>query len=239
MTNDQLRLKLHNTIDPTIGAVWPAFAVSKDQRYKIQINIRSITTTAGGFYLKVEAAEKLPSTITHTSTNSGSQNTEEPGVWPANSSITLIGNEKLSEELRTYTFYYYPEIQTNWASILVLNWGEMGTEPLEVSQLQVFSSPITAFETSLRAVSELLNLNFQPATSAMFIRIQIWEAAIDATLLGNFFYGQGISNPSISSTSGLSLEHSHNMFVASFYQGGIVGLFLLAGMVLMVYRRDD
>jgi len=62
-------------------------------------------------------------------------------------------------------------------------------------------------------------------------RLEIWEAAITKTIQGGPVFGLGILTPDDFQVGGQTILHPHSLYVSVFFQGGVVGLILLTGLI--------
>lgn len=63
-------------------------------------------------------------------------------------------------------------------------------------------------------------------------RITIWTNLISKVVASNPWFGLGIATSDNLFVEGLEFLHPHNMYLAVFYQGGIVGLALFLGVII-------
>ena len=67
-------------------------------------------------------------------------------------------------------------------------------------------------------------------------RLEIWRKAIDQTISANIWFGNGISTSDRIFLSDLSFSHPHSIYVALFFQGGLVALGLFFGLLVHSFR---
>ena len=70
------------------------------------------------------------------------------------------------------------------------------------------------------------------------IRPEIWLATIERfDSLSSFFFGHGILTPDSVSARGLTFDHPHNMYLAVFFQGGMVAVAMFLTTICLTFRE--
>ena len=110
----------------------PAFPVntSGNEIHKISIKIKSNVSSAEGVYLRIfEYNDDLPSGKTAVSDGVLSSNQVQIST---SSKYDFYENQAVSTSWETHEYTYTPSADAKWASIVVLNWTELGTNSLFV-----------------------------------------------------------------------------------------------------------
>ena len=122
-------MKLQSSSDTGIGAAFPAFRVNltANETHKLSVKYKSNGSYSSGFYARVyEYNAALPSgklAVSHNASNSLVQeDTSGKTNW--------VNNVSVSTTWVTSDYTYTPTAGAEWASIVVLNWTGMGTQPL-------------------------------------------------------------------------------------------------------------
>ena len=130
-------LKLHTATgsDTTTGAVWPAFRINPDARYKVLVRWKATAASSAGAYLRIEELDtELPIGKTHISHNSAAS---EAAVNEDTREINLWNNDAIGTSYTDQIFDYIPTSTAKWASALALNWAGMGTAEMHIDLLYI------------------------------------------------------------------------------------------------------
>ena len=130
-------LKLHTSTgsDNTTGAVWPAFRINPDARYKVLVRWKATAASSNGAYLRIEELDtELPIGKTHISHNSAAS---EAAVNEDTREINLWNNNAIGTSYTDQIFDYIPTSTAKWASALALNWSGMGTAEMHIDLLYI------------------------------------------------------------------------------------------------------
>ena len=130
-------LKLHTATgsDTTTGAVWPAFRINPDAKYKVLVRWKATAASSNGAYLRIEEIDtELPIGKTHISHNSASS---EAAVVEDTREINLWNNNSIATSYVDQIFDYTPTATAKWASALALNWAAMGTAEMHIDLLYI------------------------------------------------------------------------------------------------------
>ena len=123
-------LKLHSSTDVEIGMSFAPFRVNVQagEVYKLALSLKSNVSTSSGVYIRIyEYNQNLPAGKTHIANeNVGvvQMGTSSHFGWHNNSSVST------SWETRVYN--YTPTAGAAWASVVVLNWTNLGYNSLYV-----------------------------------------------------------------------------------------------------------
>lgn len=88
---------------------------------------------------------------------------------------------------------------------------------------------------SLTALSAAAYLLLGPEllfSRALSFRPEIWSEFISRTIASNVWIGVGTTTDSEFQLKGQLIQHPHNVFIATFYYGGLIGLALYLGLIL-------
>ena len=124
-------LKLYSASDNTIGVAFPAFRVNlaSNETHKLSVKFRSSNASGSGIYIRVyEYNAALPSDKLAVSNNA---NTSSTHVQEDTSGKTnWYENGAVATTWTTSDYTYTPTAGAVWASIVVLNWIDHGTNDL-------------------------------------------------------------------------------------------------------------
>ena len=130
-------LKLHTATgsDVSTGAVWPAFRINPDAKYKVLVRWKATAASSTGAYLRIEELDtELPIGKTHISHLSQAS---EAAVTEDTRQIDLWNNDAIGTSYVDQIFDYTPTSTAKWASALALNWSGMGTSEMHIDLLYI------------------------------------------------------------------------------------------------------
>ena len=138
-------LLLHSDTDNTIGMAYPAFDVSDfagtDKKIKFDIPVKSNASSDTGFYIRVyEYDDVLPAgklAINGSPKPGGGEygagNSPEVQLGTRHKNITpRLEDQPISTEYQIKSFEYIPTSTAKYASVVILNWDDMGVSELYV-----------------------------------------------------------------------------------------------------------
>ena len=126
-------IKLFSSSDNTIGLAFPAFKVNTTLNEKVNLSLsyKSIVANSSGLYIRIyEYDSDLPDGKTHVSDQSFAsssvvqEDTRQNSSWKENDAVT--------NSWVTTAYEYTPTATAKWASVVVLNWTGIGTNPLYI-----------------------------------------------------------------------------------------------------------
>ncbi|MGO4225424.1 fibronectin type III domain-containing protein [Vibrio cholerae] len=132
-------LQIYSGADTTIGASLSAMRVNPNQKYRINLKVRSNASCSSGFYFRIaEYDGDLPSGALYVSGNS----TGEAGIVTGTRQITTFyENKGVATSWTNLEFTYTPSKTAKWFSPFFLNWDGMGKNSLFISECVII--PIT------------------------------------------------------------------------------------------------
>ncbi len=147
------QVKLYSSTDSSIGIGWPAFRVEENTKYRLTYRVKSNVTSSTGLYVRIQELDsELPSTYTHISENA---NSSEAGTIQRTRQITNFWeNAGITSSWVTREHIYTPTATAKFASLIMLNWTDMGTTELHidfVSIVPIVNSDADVTEVALEA----------------------------------------------------------------------------------------
>lgn len=149
---DEDAFVLYSSSDSSIGAAYPAFRVSSssNETFKISLSVKASAASSSGLYFGIcEYDSELPDGKTHVSNGASAS----ASVVQEDTRIKWLGanNGAITTDWVTKNFEYVPTSTAKWASIVILNWTDMGTAKLYFKGLQNISSPTISWQSEVQA----------------------------------------------------------------------------------------
>lgn len=234
---------LENEFIDAIGMVWPSFSITSN-RYILRLRARSNGKTKGGLYVRIQELDENANGRPVSQFAAGG----ESGIIEASRQVIhMAENLELSANWRDFEFEYVPTRSAKSASILILNYEEMGNVPLEVALLSYRTS-----ESWLLFIGDKLGLGFLPLEEKVLdssppyykqlsSRNSIWAEVVDRIIPRKLLGGLGLgADEPIQSANGLQHNHPHSLFFGTLYFGGFIGLgLLIVFLITLVYETQE
>ena len=120
--------------DTSIGMAYPSFNVEDGKPYVFSVSVRASSTVGSGYYLRVyEYDSDLPEgkiAVSNLASNSAVQESTRLGNL-----VPSVSNQGVTTSYTTTSHTYTPSSTAKWASIVILNWGDLGTNSLYVKAI--------------------------------------------------------------------------------------------------------
>lgn len=224
--------------DTSIGAVWPAFPVDTEAQYFISVRIKAAKETEAGFFLRVAEYDQPVMQATHVSPDARQHDESENDIVPATRRVGgLIEKWGLTTDWQTFVVEYNPTTSAAWASVVVLNWHQMGNAALDIDHLIVYELDNGRFDRLMNFNAWRPDVAGRLLTSSIDPRDLIWTRVIETALASRSLVGTGIAaSDGITPRDGLTYDHGHSIFLSTLHYGGPVGLVLLLLLFLSLNR---
>lgn len=203
-------LKLNSATNNQTGVGFPAFRVDPRQRYRIIVRVKANVGSGSGLYIGMcQHTAELGDGITHVMGNGG-----EAGVVSANApSVWLRANGLVIDTYVEYAYVYTPAVGAIWASVVCLNWLDMGYTELHIDRVAVY--PYVEQITAANASTYIAN--------AAITTLQVKDAAITAAKIGTLavdtihIKGFAVNKSYLNSTTVKTLSLSTTTYDTAFH----------------------
>ena len=133
--------------DTSIGVAFTAFRINPDAKYNVHFRVKSNAVQSAGFYCRIgEYDSELPEGKTHVGANTSGESVQQDPtrailqgsqyVFSAPGSAD-VEDGPLTTSFVDYVAVYTPTSTAKYASLVMLNWVNMGTDELHVDRVYV------------------------------------------------------------------------------------------------------